>query len=198
MSEPVIEWGSAGLALPGETESGDCSVVELKDNRATIAVIDGLGHGAEAAAASKAAARILTTSPHESLMVLLRRCHDELRSTRGAAMTLARFDGDTGTLFWLGAGNVKAVLLRRGTPAACLDLLVYSGVVGAQLPTIQTSKVLVGRGDILILATDGIDKKFIDSIRYDEAPPQQQAERLLVDHRSLTDDALVLVARLDR
>jgi hypothetical protein len=49
----------------------------------------------------------------------------------------------------------------------------------------------------LILATDGVDRKFIDSIRYDEAP-QAQAERLLAAYRSPTDDALVLVARLGR
>jgi negative regulator of sigma-B (phosphoserine phosphatase) len=197
MSEPLIEWGSAGLPLPGEAESGDCCVVDLAGNRATVAVIDGLGHGAEAAAASNAAARVLKTFAHESLMVLLQRCHEELRPTRGAAMTLARFDGDTGTLFSLGAGNVKAVLLRRGAPVTRLELLVYSGLVGAQLPEIRTSKEHIGRGDVLILATDGIDKKFIDSVRCDEAP-QDQAERLLADYRSLTDDALVLVARLKR
>jgi negative regulator of sigma-B (phosphoserine phosphatase) len=52
-------------------------------------------------------------------------------------------------------------------------------------------------GDVLVLATDGIDSKFIDAIRYDEAP-QTQAERLLAAYRSPTDDALVLVARLGR
>ena len=78
-----------------------------------------------------------------------------------------------------------------------MDLLTYSGVVGARLPKRPASKIQVMPGDILILATDGIDRKFIDSIRYDEAP-QTQAERLLATYRSPTDDALVLVARLGR
>ena len=71
-----------------------------------------------------------------------------------------------------------------------MDLLTYSGVVGARLEKRPASKIQVMPGDILILATDGIDRKFIDSIRYDEAP-QTQAERLLATYRSPTDDALV-------
>ncbi len=165
---------------------------------ALMAVIDGLGHGEEAAVAADAAALVLETSPHEPLRTLFDRCHAQLRTTRGAAMTVARFESHGLTLDWLGTGNIKTVLLRRAAQGfTCMDLLTYSGLVGAQLPKRPASKIPVMPGDVLILATDGIDRKFIDSIRYDEAP-QTQAERLLAAYRSQTDDALVLVARLGR
>ena len=113
-------------------------------------------------------------------------------------MTVARFESHERTLDWLGTGNIKTVLLRRSAHGTtCMDLLTYSGVVGARLPSRPASKIQAMPGDVLILATDGIDRKFIDSIRYDEAP-QTQAERLLAAYRSPTDDALVLVARLGR
>jgi serine phosphatase RsbU (regulator of sigma subunit) len=194
----AIDWGHASLVMPGETRSGDRCVIAVAHGTVLIAVIDGLGHGEEAAAAANAAAVVLEASPTESLRTLFDRCDVELRATRGAAMTVARFEPNGRTLDWLGTGNIKTVLLRRSASGfTCMDLLTYGGVVGAHLPKGPASKIQVMPGDVLILATDGIDRKFIDSIRYDEAP-QTQAERLLAAYRSATDDALVLVARLGR
>ena len=194
----AIDWGQAALVMPGQTQSGDRCVIAVANGTALIAVIDGIGHGAEAAAAADAAATVLETSPQEPLRTLFDRCHAQLRATRGAAMTVARFASHGHTLDWLGTGNIKTVLLRRSAHGfSCMDLLTYSGVVGAQLTKRASSQTEVTPGDVLILATDGIDRKFIDSIRYDEAP-QTQAERLLAAYRSPTDDALVLVARLGR
>jgi len=194
----AIDWGQAALVMPGQTQSGDRGVIAVTNGTALIAVIDGIGHGAEAAAAANVAATVLETSPQESLRTLFDRCHVQLRATRGAAMTVARFESHERTLDWLGTGNVKAVLLRRSAHGfTCTDLLTYSGVVGAQVTKYAASQTEVASGDVLILATDGVDRKFIDSIRYDEAP-QAQAERLLAAYRSPTDDALVLVARLGR
>jgi|KBSSwiStaDraftv2_1062776.scaffolds.fasta_scaffold04851_10 serine phosphatase RsbU (regulator of sigma subunit) len=194
----AIDWGQAALVMPGQTQSGDRGVIAVTNGTALIAVIDGIGHGEEAAAAANAAATVLETSPQESLRTLFDRCHVQLRATRGAAMTVARFESHERTLDWLGTGNVKAVLLRRSAHGfTCTDLLTYSGVVGAQVTKYAASQTEVASGDVLILATDGVDRKFIDSIRYDEAP-QAQAERLLAAYRSPTDDALVLVARLGR
>ena len=194
----AIDWGHASLVMPGETRSGDRCVIAIADGTTLMAVIDGLGHGEDAAAAANAAAQVLETSPHESLRTLFDRCHAQLRATRGAAMTVARFESSGRTLDWLGTGNIKTVLLRRSASGTtCMDLLTYSGVVGAQVPKRPASKIQVMPGDVLILATDGVDRKFINSIRYDE-PPQTQAERLLAAYRSPTDDALVLVARLGR
>ena len=194
----AIDWAQASLAMPGESSSGDRCVVAAADSATLIAVIDGLGHGEEAAAAANAAALVLEASPREPLRALFDRCDTQLRATRGAAMTVARFDSNGRTLDWLGTGNIKTLLLRRSAQGVtCMDLLTYSGVVGAQPSKLPASKIQVMPGDLLILATDGVDRKFIDSIRYDEAP-QTQAERLLAAYRSPTDDALVLVARLRR
>jgi negative regulator of sigma-B (phosphoserine phosphatase) len=194
----AIDWGHAALEMPGQTRSGDRCVIAVADGTALIAVIDGIGHGEEAAAAADAAALVLEASPNDSLRTLFDRCHAQLRTTRGAAMTVARFESHGRTLDWLGTGNIKTVLLRRSAHGfTCTDLLTYSGVVGAQVTKRGASHTEVTPGDVLILATDGIDRRFIDAIRYDEAP-QTQAERLLAAYRSPTDDALVLVARLGR
>jgi negative regulator of sigma-B (phosphoserine phosphatase) len=184
--------------MPGQTYSGDRGVIVVAEGTAMVAAIDGLGHGEEAAAAANAAALVLEASPGAPLRTLFDRCHEKLRATRGAAMTVVRFESQGRTLDWLGTGNVKTVLMRRSAQGLkCIELLTYSGVVGAQRQSGAASTIDVTLGDVLVLATDGINKKFVDAIRYDEAP-QMQADRLLGDYRSANDDALVLVARLGR
>jgi len=198
MNAPVIEWGYAGRPLPGETESGDRCVARVANGRAMIAVIDGLGHGSEAAIASQAAVDILERDPDDGIGVLFQRCHARLQRTRGAAMTMARYDAATRRIQWLGAGNVRAILLRSKADGApeYRDMLVYSGTVGVRLSTIEVLSLYAQKGDVLILASDGIRDNFAAAIRQDE-DPKAQAERLLASHWIRTDDAMILVARIN-
>src|SRR5436309_11591566 len=112
-----LEWGVAELTLPGQTQSGDRFVLKLFDGGALAGVIDGLGHGDEAAAAAVAAATILEAHPHEPVATLVSRCHQQLQRTRGAVMSLASFDARENTLTWIAVGNVEGVLhYSHGTP----------------------------------------------------------------------------------
>jgi negative regulator of sigma-B (phosphoserine phosphatase) len=49
-------------------------------------------------------------------------------------------------------------------------------------------------GDTLVLATDGVQRAFVDSVRISE-PPQELADRILAEFAGATDDALVVAAR---
>lgn len=197
MKSDLIEWGIAERPYPGETESGDRYVVKTSGDCAMIAVIDGIGHGGGAATAAKAAVDVLETFFPEPVSSLLQRCHERLRPTRGATMTLVAFETATNTLSWVGAGNVAAALVRADPCASprCRELLIRSGVVGSQLPMPGTSRVRVEKDDLLILATDGIDANFINSVRSGENP-QRIADRLLSDFQLAQDDALVVVVRI--
>src|SRR6266700_7377551 len=114
----LIEWGSAGRALGDANEgfeSGDRHVVATFPDGALVAVIDGLGHGTEAARAAKAAVYLIEACPHESVVDLIQHCHEALRRTRGAVMSLASFDARTSSITWAGVGSVDSVLLRMNT-----------------------------------------------------------------------------------
>jgi serine phosphatase RsbU (regulator of sigma subunit) len=195
----VIAWGCAGRALgdPREgSESGDLQFVVDLDDGALVAVIDGLGHGTEAAAAAKVAAQILEAHAAESVLELMRRCHEGLRKTRGAVMSLACFSASASSITWIGVGNVEGALLRAAPTAhpPREDLSMRGGVVGYQLPTLRATEVFVAPGDTLILATDGIRSGFTTGLSL-ERSPQEIADDILARHWRLTDDALVLVAR---
>ncbi|HEX9288368.1 MAG TPA: SpoIIE family protein phosphatase [Anaeromyxobacteraceae bacterium] len=191
----IVEWGSAGAALEGEDESGDVHVVAAFPGGALVAVIDGLGHGTEAAAASKEAARVLERHASEPLSDLVERCHEALRYTRGAVMSIASFSRD-GSMSWIAIGNVEAILLRAG-PAADPrreTIALRGGVVGYQLPALRPSAITVSRGDTLVMATDGIRSGFIADLDV-KGTPQEIADSILARFARGTDDALVVVAR---
>jgi len=192
----VIDWAVATAALEGQDESGDLHVVHSFPGGALVAVIDGLGHGPEAAVAARHAAAVLDNHYEEPVVSLLERCHDTLRGTRGAVITLASFRTDGPTLSWAGVGNIEATLLRAepGRRRPRESVMLVGGVPGHQLPSLRATEVEVSPGDTLVLSTDGIRPGYMDTVG-PEQPPQEIAERLLSDFGKGTDDALVLVAR---
>lgn len=192
----LIEWGVATAALPGQAGSGDECLVKSFPNGVLVAAIDGLGHGEEAATAARIAASSLDAYAHESVIVLVKRCHTSLLRTRGAVMSVASFNARDETMTWVGVGNVEGVLLGAdagGHPRREV-LLLRGGVVGGQLPPLHASLVPVMRGDTLIFATDGVRSSFPDDLVLAD-PPQQMANRILARHGKGTDDALVIVVR---
>jgi negative regulator of sigma-B (phosphoserine phosphatase) len=195
----LIEWGSAGRPIGDfdeRFESGDRHVVALFPGGALVAVIDGLGHGVEAAFAAKAAASLLEASPQDPVLDLIQRCHEALRSTRGAVMSLASFRAHDSSVTWAGVGNVDVVLLRSTTSNGNSreDLLGRGGIVGYQLPPLRAASVQVGEGDTLIMTTDGIRGGFVDRVDVTR-PPQENADSILAHYGKRTDDALVVVAQ---
>ena len=199
---PLIEWGVATVTLAGETESGDLHVVQPVGAGVLVGVVDGLGHGAEAAAAARAAVATLRAHAGEAVLPLLQRCHRALVGTRGVVMSLAFFQGGDGSMTWIGVGNVECVLLytdpaaRPARPArpARTSLVTRGGIVGSQLPQLRAEVISLAPGDTLLVATDGIRDGFADGLST-ETPPQQLADQILARCGKGTDDALVLVAR---
>jgi serine/threonine protein phosphatase PrpC len=192
----LLDWGVATLTLPGQARSGDRHVVKPFFNGVLVAVVDGLGHGAQAAQAAETAVAALVSKPEDSLISLLRRCHESLRGTRGVVMSIASFNGLKQKMSWLGVGNVEGILLRADTNAnpATETPILRGGVVGVELPTLQVGIIPVARSDMLILATDGIESGFAHDLPL-SLSPQKLADHVLARHQKGTDDALVLVAR---
>jgi serine phosphatase RsbU (regulator of sigma subunit) len=192
----MLEWGVATLALPGEAESGDVHLVKPTGSGVLVAVADGLGHGADAAAAARTAISALDRHAGESPVALIQRCHRALHGTRGAVMSVVLVDRSDRSLTWLGVGNVEGVLLYGdgGARRGHRTLVTRGGIVGSELPRLHPETLRVTGGDTLILATDGIREGFAEGLPA-EATPQQLADHILTRHGKGTDDALVLVAR---
>jgi serine phosphatase RsbU (regulator of sigma subunit) len=190
-----IEWGFAARPLEGQTVSGDLHYVCAFAGGVLVAVIDGLGHGPEAALASRVAAATLGDHLGESATALVEHCHVALQRTRGAVLSLAIIDPEGREMTWLGVGNVDATLHRAGTARSHRESLPHrGGVVGYQLPPLGARTLPLDPGDTLVFATDGIASTFNG-----ESPigwhPQDAADHILRVYGKPNDDALVVVAR---
>jgi negative regulator of sigma-B (phosphoserine phosphatase) len=122
-------------------------------------------------------------------------CHEELAGTRGAAVSLAWLSVPARTITWLALGDVDGRLLRGGRAGpGDAALLLPGGIAGHDLPTLVPETVEVIPGDVLVLATDGVDGDFADGLEL-SGPVSEIAERILRGHWDRSDDALVVVLR---
>jgi serine phosphatase RsbU (regulator of sigma subunit) len=190
----VIEWGWAGRAL--EQLSGDLHAVVEHDDGALVALLDGLGHGFSAAEAVHTALPVIEAHAGASVDALVQRCHAALRKTRGAVMSVAWFDARDSSMTWTGVGNVDSVLIRGGANASLRNegISTRGGVVGYRLPSLHVERHALSRGDVLVMATDGIRSAFSSGIVM-QFSAQEIAESILVRYAKGTDDAHVVVAR---
>jgi len=193
-----LDWAAAAAPSPADPEdSGDRYLVVPHSRGALVVVADGVGHGPEAAAAAQLAIEVAGRSAHGSPLALLRECHQALRATRGAVVSVASFDDAERTMTWAGVGNVEGVLLRADPRAAPRQesLLLRSGVVGHELPPLAALLLGVEAGDTLVFATDGVRPEFAADLNA-QVPPQRLADLILTRYQKGSDDALVLVARV--
>src|SRR5260370_4662438 len=164
----VLEWGVATLTLAGESESGELHLVGEVGGGVLVAVVDGLGHGEEAAAAAKLAVTTLDRFAREPVASLVQRCHEALFGTRGVVMSVAFFDPDRDAMTWIGLGNVEGVLVHENWAerSSRTSLVTRGGIVGSKqdLPPVRPWVIPVQRRDLLVFATDGIRSGFAAEI----------------------------------
>lgn len=205
MGEPVVqegtcgglEWAVCATAYPGQRRSGDAFLIQQTGAGVLVAVVDGLGHGEEAADVAEQALASLESTAELSLVRSLTACHDALRGSRGVVATLVVFDPLRSQLAWLAVGNVDAVVLRPrswGSLQSSCAVALRPGVVGDRLPPLREGTVTMTAGDTLITVTDGILPSFLENVDV-SLDARTLARRLHQCYSRMTDDALVLVAR---
>lgn len=193
MKTGIVDWAVKTVAKEGETQSGDTYVVKEIPDGVIVAVIDGLGHGEEAARSAVRAAEVIERNSQQSLISIIHQCHQSLANERGAVMSVVKLDNSR-TLSWIGVGNVEVKLFHRADQSVKRPVLT-AGVVGwGRLPTVYAASVPVRQGDVLILSTDGVGLGFADKVNT-SAGPEQIAADIMDSFVKHTDDALILVCR---
>lgn len=160
-----------------------------------LCLIDGLGHGTEAAEAADAAlagaALALGVAPDG----VLAQIDEAIRHTRGAAMAVVRIDPGTRELEFAGVGNIRGALF--GMRVSRFE--AEPGIVGAGGRCRSVIRATWADGDMLMLWTDG----FGAHLDLDQPSrrllglPQTLADRLLDRHATGRDDAGLVCCLLD-
>jgi negative regulator of sigma-B (phosphoserine phosphatase) len=191
-----LEWSIATRCRPGEVTNGDQAVIEVRGDETLVAGIDGVGHGEAAARAAERAAVVIRRSSGEDLITLATRCHQALRGTRGAALSLVRMSAAGAQLTWLGIGNVEGRLISSDSPPTRVknSLAPAPGIAGHELPPMTPETLNLEPGDLLVLATDGVHVRFADALAV-SGSTQTISERVLKNDWEHADDALVIAVR---
>lgn len=170
----------------GEVASGDAVVVRSVPGVTLLAVIDVLGHGHEAGKVAARATRYLERVDITRALALVTGLHDELRGTRGAAVTVCVLRGFE--LDACGVGNVEARVVGSRCP-----LVSTPGIVGGRVGTLRESVGRLARTDRLLCWSDGISTRVEpDSVRH--LGPADACAQIMTLHRRRYDDASVVVA----
>lgn len=186
-------WGAVSLAMPGETVCGDSWTVSNNGSVRTLFVADGLGHGHEAAEAAVEAVRLFHRFNGHQVPTLLDYVHGGLRSTRGAAVSIARFDPSAPHMVFGGIGNVAGTLAVDGELKRMVSM---PGTAGYNARKIQSFEYPFGKG-LIILNSDGLATgwsigKYPNLVA---AHPTLIAAILYRDFSRRRDDATVLVGK---
>ena len=198
MSAQIVDFGVAFAPYEGETISGDRHLITTTPEGPLFAVIDGLGHGPDAARAAEIVVSILQEDAgHYPLVALVHKCHAALRETRGVVMSLASIDSSNHEMTWLGIGNVEGRVIRADQELVRKEeaLLLRAGIVGYDLPnTLVALSVKLLLGDLVIMATDGIRYDFSRGASLARSA-QQNADAILANYVKDNDDAMVVVVK---
>jgi anti-sigma regulatory factor (Ser/Thr protein kinase) len=186
--------GAVSVPKLGEDICGDSWSVSVGPKETTtLLVADGLGHGPEAAEAAVEAVRLFHRFNGHRTPVLLEYIHGGLRATRGAAVSVARFQPGSGKMIYSGVGNVAGIIATNGELRRMVSM---PGTAGHNARKIQAFEYPFTAG-LVILHSDGIASNWTLD-RYPNLAARHPTLIAAVLYRDLTrhrDDATVLVAK---
>ncbi len=158
LEEADFELGAICLPIHGEKACGDTWAVLPRRTGIRVVVADGLGHGPLAAEASQAAIQVAREFPDLALPTLLEKMYEALRSTlRGAAVSIAEIDRQSGMVRYCGAGNVSGAIAPDGV---LRQMVSHNGTVGQQMRRLQEFTYPWTSSSILVMHSDGLNTRW--------------------------------------
>lgn len=189
-----LRHGGVNIPLGGAGPSGDSWAVS-PDQRAAL-LVDGLGHGEEAAVAAWAAVEFFKRQRVIDPAEFFPRLNDAMHGTRGGVAGICVIDPDAGRLTFAGIGNISGHIVCGADKQY---LVSHPGTLGTQLsrPRVRIKHYRWSPGATLVMSSDGISEGWNLStypgvLRHDPAVIAAAIHR---DFTRSTDDATVLVVR---
>ena len=157
--DPVLDdrLGAVCVPLRGEVECGDRWELMASQRGITLMLVDGLGHGPEAALAAASATQAFEACADESHDVLFASVDTATRPTRGAAASVIHVNELTGAVTFTGVGNVEGRVF--GGPATQY-LVPQNGIVGHGMPSLRSTSATLPVKGVVLLHTDGIGSRW--------------------------------------
>lgn len=193
-SEMDMQVGSVCLPIAGEQECGDAWAMKSVLGSTLFMLVDGLGHGSEAAKAANLAVSIFKDSAVGRPADLLSLINNNLGHTRGAAVAIAKIEHWSKRLQFAGVGNILGAVLGDNQS---FNLLSHNGTAGMNASQIKEYEYPWPDKSLLIMHSDGVATRW----SLDHYPGLQQKHPALIagvlfrDYHRVRDDSCILVAR---
>jgi len=191
-------FGFVCVPHPSEQVSGDDCALRVDGDDTVMMVVDGLGHGPQAADAAAHAMRLFDRHWTSAPAAILEALHAGLRATRGAAVAVARIEPARGRVRYAGVGNIVGAVV---TPGQAKRMLSHNGTVGHVARKFQEIDYPIADATaIVVMHSDGLGTSW----SLDDYPglllahPTLIAAVLFRDFGRGRDDATALVARAGR
>jgi anti-sigma regulatory factor (Ser/Thr protein kinase) len=189
-----LDLGAVCLPKAGELACGDAWTLVNTPKGVLVCVVDGLGHGPDAAAAARLAVEQVEqlAAKDVSLRETIEAVHLALRPTRGAAMALASLHKREPVCTFCGIGNISACLVHQGQTRSMVS---HNGIMGHQLRKVQELTYPMHEDALCIVHTDGIATRW----RLEDYPGLERSNAALIagvlyrDYARGRDDATVVV-----
>jgi anti-sigma regulatory factor (Ser/Thr protein kinase) len=157
VAAPRFIIGAVCVPLAGEIACGDRWLVETYGHLLRVTVVDGLGHGMEAATAAVAAIRTANAASGVAPAQVLDAIHRQLGVSRGAAVAICHVNQDTRGAVYCGIGNIAGVIVgndqRRG-------MVSHNGIVGHQMHPPKEFAYPWVEGALLVMHSDGLQTRW--------------------------------------
>lgn len=189
-----LEAGVVSAEKKGEPVCGDGWAMLQGRGCLIVFVVDGLGHGTEAAKAARIAVEAVQRHAQRNGPEIMDFVHAALRPTRGAAAALALLQPESELCHFCGIGNIAASV--RGA-AGTRSMVSHNGTLGHQVRKIQEFQYPFPKGSLLIMHSDGIASRW-DLGAYpgiESRHPAFVSAALYRDHDRGRDDLTVLALR---
>ena len=195
-AKPRFQWGVVNCPAPNEQVSGDTWRIAFDQNRLSIMVADGLGHGPQAFEAANTAAKVFDESPYCDHTAFYTRADRQMRGTRGAAIAVAQYRPLESLVQFTGVGNISASIRSRGNVKS-RGLVSHNGTVGVEMRKVQQFDSLAPDNSTIILHSDGLQSRWsLDE--YPELSDRHAAVIAAILYRDFCrgrDDVTVCVVR---
>ena len=154
--DELLDYSSTVRPCVGERVSGDAVVMRVLDQGLFVAIVDVLGHGPEAHELTHVIDAYLARYGSSDVSAVMKRLHQHLQGTRGAAVGLCAIDAVTCRVDYAGIGNTS---IRRFGQAET-RLVSQEGVLGQNMRSPLHQTLQLNPGDVIVLYTDGVSDRF--------------------------------------
>lgn len=179
-----------------EDISGDAGFIKKCGKGIFFALIDVLGHGIEAEEIARDVKIYFNSAcQKKSLINIMDGLHKRLQGTRGAVVALGRYQRSNGKFTYVGLGNITTKIYANNSP---ITLVPREGVVGYIMSTLQEEEMVLPKGAVIIMHSDGLSGHidFSDKISFDSMSANEIASSLVEQYGRKDDDVSCLVMKV--